>query len=250
MVAGARSPRGRNAVRFTALCVLAACHALPPPPVVAFHGDTAAAPADTTTAMLVVGVAGQVLGGGGVGVAVRVERQQTDRTTVGLELTGGKGSGDGVGKHWLAALRAYGRGTPRTRDWVALTYGLGLSVMDVGLVTFTAHAGGAVSYPNDYVAPFLGAGLALALPIVKGEPWGDRKISAPCFGCSEPHSMEPPEPPDPVKADLYIYGDAGAAFMIGDKNRLSIDAALVVPTQNKEGLLSLSLADGQRFVPD
>ena len=228
--------------------VLAGCKPLPPAPFVAFHGDTAASPRGTTTAMLVVGVAGELLGGGGVGTALRVEHQETTRTTLGLELVAGRGDSDD--HNLLFALRGYGRGTPRSHDTVALTYGLGISYLDVGLVTLTLHGGGAVSYPTTHASPFLGFGLATAIPLRRGGRFGDNKIQAPCFACSEPQEPMPPEPPDPVRADLFVYVDAGGVAILGASgNRISLDAGLAIPVRADEGLLSLSLADTQRFEP-
>lgn len=216
---------------------------MPPPPVVAFHGDTAAAPVDTTTVMLVVGIASQVFAGS-IGVALRAERQVTTRTTAGLELTGGYGESDvPEGKRWLVGLRGYGRGTPRSRDWVAVTYGAGVSVMDVGLVTVTAHGGAAVSYPNEYAAPFLGTGLALAIPLHQSEGFGVASVYAPGVN----HS---PSEPEKVGRTLYWYVDGGFVGLFGDSgNRLSLDVGLIVSLFSDHGLYSISLADAQRFDP-
>jgi hypothetical protein len=220
--------------------VLAGCRALPPPPVVAFHGETAAAPRGSTTAMIVIGVAGQILGGDGYGLALRVEHQETTRTALGIELTGGRGlEGQRVGmrgeergprpRHWLVAVRGYGRGTPRDERFVALTYGAGVSVMDMGLVTLTAHGGGALGYANEHASPFLGFGAAAALPLRRGRPWGTGEKTA--------------EP------ELYLYVDLGAAIALGDTNRLSLDLGVIGALGAGEVLVGLSLADGQRFDP-
>ena len=66
-----------------AALVVAACKPLPPAPMVALHDSTAAAPVDTTTALVVVGLAGEVFGGDGLGVGFRLERQVTARTALG-----------------------------------------------------------------------------------------------------------------------------------------------------------------------
>lgn len=232
---------------------LAACKPLPPPPVVAFHGVTEAGARGTTTAMLIVGIAGQVLGGGGAGVALRLEHQRTDRTAVGVELTGGSGSDDDRSRYWLGAVRGYGRTQLPTR-FVAATYGLGLSVMDVGLVTLTVHGGGATSYPNQYLSPFLGAGFAAAVPLRRGRPWGKAAEDYDfCFSCSEPQpkrSSIGESSAEPVRADLFYYVDLGAASSFGGTaNQLSLDVAAMVPLRADEGILSLSIADAQRFTP-
>ena len=229
-----------------AVTAAVACRPMAPPPAVAFHGDTAAAPVDTTTVMLVLGMVTQGLTGG-VGVALRAERQVTTRTTAGLELTGGYGESDvPEGKRWLVGLRGYGRGTPRSRDWVAVTYGAGISVMDVGLVTVTAHAGGAVSYPNDYAAPFLGAGLALAIPLHQSERYGASPASMP----SMHGGQMPPTEPEAVGRALYWYLDGGFVALLGDTgNRLSLDVGVLSSLFSDHGLYSLSIAEAQRFDP-
>jgi hypothetical protein len=220
--------------------VLAGCRALPPPPVVAFHGETAAAPRGSTTAMIVVGVAGQILGGDGYGLALRVEHQETARTALGIELTGGRGQEGGSvrvrgeareapPRHWLVAVRGYGRGTPRDERFVALTYGAGLSVMDMGLVTLTAHGGGAFGYANEHASPYLGLGAAVALPLRRGRPWGSSEQTA--------------------GPELYLYFDLGAAIALGDTNRLSLDLGMLGALDSGEVLIGLSLADGQRAGP-
>lgn len=235
------------------LVVVVACKPLPPPPVVAFHGDTEAGVRGTVTAMLIVGAAGQILGGGGAGVALRLEHQQTDRTTLGLELTGGSGSVDDRERRWLGAVRGYGRTQLPTRV-VAATYGLGLSVMDVGLVTLSAHGGAVTSYPNDYLAPFFGAGFATAIPLRRGRPWGKTAEDYDfCFHCSEPPPKRTPlrsSSATPVRADLFLYLDIGAATRFGGTdNQLSFDITGMIPWRADEGVVAFSMADAQRFVP-
>ncbi len=227
------------------LLALAGCTAIAPPPMVAFHGDTTAAPVDTTVAMLVVGVAGELLGPDGWGVAVRVERQQTARTTVGGELTGGRGPHGEDGRRWLLALRGYGRVTPGAADYVAATYGLGVSVMDVGLITLTGHAGGAVSYPNDYVAPFLQLSAAFALPLRRGRRWGDKIFGGMCLACED--SSPTVDEPAPVRAELYVIADGGAVGLLGDTgNRISIDLGYALALRADEVVIAASIADAQR----
>lgn len=238
-------------MRTLVVLALAACKPLPPPPVIAFHGDTEAGVRGAVTAMVIVGVAGQILGGGGAGLALRLEHQQTDRTALGVELTGGSGSDDDRSRYWLGAVRGYGRTQLPTR-YVAATYGLGLSVMDVGLVTLTLHGGGATSYPNQYASPLLGAGFAAALPLRRGRAWGKAAEDFDfCFSCSEPQ----PKPlhrssssGEPVRADVFYYVDLGVATSFGGTaNQLSLDIAAMVPLRADEGVLSLSIADAQRF---
>lgn len=232
--------------------VVVACKPLPPPPVVAFHGDTEAGVRGTVTAMLIVGAAGQILGGGGAGVALRLEHQQTDRTTLGIELTGGSGSEDDSERVWLGAVRGYGRTQLPTR-FVAATYGLGLSVMDVGLVTLSAHGGAMTSYPNDYLAPFFGAGFATAIPLRRGRPWGKAAEDHDfCFHCAEPPKRSPLRTSSaaPVRADVFLYLDVGAATRFGGTdNQLSFDIAGMIPWRADEGVVAFSMADAQRFVP-
>lgn len=235
-------------MKWLALVALGACKPLTPPPAAMMHADTAAAPVDTTTVMLVIGNAG-ALWGGGIGAAVRVERQVTTRTSIGGEFVGGWGS-DGTedGKRWLVGMRGFGRGTPRTHDWVAVTYGAGLSLMDVGMLSFTLHGGGAVSYPNDYVAPVLQTGLALAVPLRKGRGFGGTQGLDLCLACTEPRTPTPPSEPAPsVHTELYWFADAGAVGLIGDTgNRVSLDVGFAQPLTNSEGVYAISVADSQR----
>ena len=219
--------------------------------MVAFHGDTASVERDTTTAMLVIGFAGPLLGGGGFGVAVRVERQQTGRTAIGAELTAGRGSIEDGEDLWLLALRGYGRTELASSRYVAVTYGAGLSLMSVGMVTVTAHGGGAVSAPNEYVSPYLGAGLAAAIPLRRGRAFGMRPGTDPCPGCFGAPIMPThgTEPPVPVKSELYGYGDLGTATTFGGTaNQLSLDVGFAMPIiHDVPAVIPLSLADAHDF---
>lgn len=208
---------------------LAACKPMIPPPMVAFHNDTAADPKGATSAMVIIGFAGELLSSG-LGFAVRVEHQQTTRTTLGVELTAGGGEG-----HWLVAARGYGRGTPRSRDWIAITYGAGLSYMDTGLVTAGLHGGVATSYVNEYAQPFLATGFALAVPLRQPHiAWG----GIGCIGCDV--ATLPPV----LETEVYWYSDAGAAFPVGDTgHQLSLDVGVGFPLLGETGLLSLSVAE-------
>lgn len=220
-----------------ALVVVAACRPLPPAPMMARHADTAAAAEGATTATLVVGVAGELLGGDGLGLAVRVERQVTAGTAVGGELTGGWAKADADGEHprlWLIAGRGYGQAGGRERTWLAGHYGLGLARLSTGMVTATGFAGAAVSYPNDLVAPYLQAGLALVVPLAQGARFGiTRDDRGPV-----------------VVTEVYTYGDVGALGHLGDTgHRLSVDLGIAVGWRNQGSLLALSAAGGHRDEP-
>src|SRR5262245_59787581 len=160
-------------VRWTLLLAVAACQPLPPPPAIPLHAGTQADREGTTTAMLVVGCAGELLGGGGCGAGVRVERQASERTAVGLELTGGYGERaeyeDGeMFRHWLVAIRAYGRFSPAGDHSVALGYGLGFGVMATGAFIATLHAGYAFGQGDGGVEPVGGLSFAIAAPLLRG----------------------------------------------------------------------------------
>lgn len=219
------------------LIVVAACRPLPPAPMLARHADTTAAPDDALTATLVVGVAGELLGGDGLGMAVRVERQVTAGTAVGGEITGGWAKADPDGDHprmWLVAARGYGQAFGRERDWLAAHYGLGLARLSTGMVTATGFAGAAVSYPNDYVAPYLQAGLALVVPLAQGARFGITR--------DDRGSV--------VVTEVYTYGDVGALGHLGDTgHRLSADLGLAIAWRNDGSLLALSVAGGHRDEP-
>lgn len=220
-----------------ALVVIAACRPLPPAPMMARHADTAAAARDATTATLVVGVAGELLGGDGLGVAVRIERQVTAGTAVGGEVTGGWAKADPDGDHprmWLVAARGYGQATGGARDWLAAHYGLGLARLSTGMVTATGFAGAAVSYPNAYVAPYLQAGLALVVPLAQGARFG--------VGRDERGPV--------VVTEVYTYGDVGALGHLGDTGvRLSADLGIAIGWRNEGSILALSFAGGHRDEP-
>lgn len=236
-----------------AAVVAAACKPLPPAPMVALHDSTAAAPVDTTTAMLVVGVAGQVLGGDGVGVGLRLERQVTARTAVGGELVIGRQTGtrgaDDPPRLWLVAARGYGQGTPRAHDWVALTYGAGVGWLSTGMVSINAFVGGAVSYPNDYAVPYLQLGLALVAVLREGDRFGMPEVAPICWTC-EDHQRREPEPPPPVRSDVFWVVDLGVVGVVGDTgNRVSLDAGFARAVRADDALVGVSIADGQRIEP-
>ena len=154
------------------------CIAVPPPPVVTMHTDTAADPEGETTAMIVAGVVLQGLGGAGVGFALRIEHQQLARTAFGLELSGGYADTEKRMKSphqefYAFAFRGYGRSQLGAHDWTCANYGLGLSVLTTGMVAVNGHAGLAVSYPNNNVTPLLHIGISHAQPLRAGSDFGD-----------------------------------------------------------------------------
>lgn len=218
------------------MCVVAVlaggCAAVPPPPIMPMHQGTEAEPRDQTSAMLVIGVvtAGKSIlsGASGVGLAVRVEHQAYDDTALGVQLGGGRGWHGDYG-YTLIALEGYGR-TSLT-DWSAATYGAGLSWFSTGLWTLSAHAGGAVSAPNDYVVPALQLGLAGVVPVVHGAAFGNRGDT----------SVRHPEVPT---SELFVTADASAIVPI-ERNRASLDVGLAWALTNEQTILQLSAADAQ-----
>lgn len=214
------------------------------------HVTTAPGTRGDTTVMLVVGVAGQALGGGGVGFAVRAEHQETDHTTLGVELGAGRGDKAQIGErtlhHYLVAVRGYGRWASPDHDWVDATYGLGFSVMRTGLVTATVHAGGGVAYPNRYLAPTLHAGLALALPLVDGTPYGDAMVVP---GLGAEHPAIPAAPPSLATPGtrLFLYADGGVVVPI-ERATISPELGFAAPLNGDSGagIVGLSLASGVR----
>lgn len=221
------------------LCAVG-CKVVPPPPMIPMHGTTAADPKGETSVLVIAGFVSQALGGSGIGLAVRVQHQRTERTALGVELTAGRGDADDT-RLWLVALRGYGRGTPRTHDWVAITYGAGISVLNTGMTTLTAHGGTAVAWINDYWQPYFHAGLALAVPVIQGDSFGDMDrdsfdIDGPERGAAETSGVRPM---------LYLTLDPGFAVPIGDTGHtLSIDLAVATGIRKGSGgVFSLSIAD-------
>lgn len=214
------------------LAALLACQAVPPPPLVPLHASTEPAARGSTAAMIVVGSAGQLLGGGGLGVAVRLEHQAADRTAIGVELAGGVPRGVEAElldrPPWFAALRGYGRSSGP--DWAAATWGAGLSVVGTGLVTLGVHGGGALAAVNDYAVPTLQLSFALATPLARGRPFGERRAVP--------------------STQLWIVGDVGLLVPIGDTgNQASVDLGLArtLGAEDANVMGALSIADGQRF---
>lgn len=236
--------------------LLAGCYVVPPPPVLPLHATTAPDVRGTTTAMVVVGTAGQLLfGGEGWGIALRVEHQETTRTAVGLELSGGRGnqgtfSDRTIFRHWLVAVRGYGRhsSSDAADAPFALVFGAGLSVTATGLVTGTLDAGGAASYVNDHAEPVVMLAAALAAPLRRGRAFADRPVEV---------WIGPPEPGidgasrrtryRTPRTELYLAGGLGLVVPVGDTgNRLSLDVSLGLALRDHTGIGSLSLADAQR----
>lgn len=212
---------------------ICACKPISPPPMIAMHADTSAAPRESTTVMVILGTAGTVLGGGGWGFALRGEYQATNRTATGVELTAGFGEEAHTTKestdeheHKLFAVRGYGRFTPRTHDWFATTYSVGLTALDTGLLTLTGHGGTAVSYVNDSASPLLHVGFAASIPLREGRGFGDKKTI--------------PE------AEAFLFVDAGVVGK-SDGGRLTLDAGFAGALNSGEIVIGASLGAGAQF---
>ncbi len=149
------------------------------------------------------------------------------------------------------ALRSYGRFMPRSHDWTALTYGAGATVLTTGMVSLTAQTGVAVSYPNEYLVPYLHVGLAGALPIRAGEPFGDMnddsaesEANTGIFAHGLEHMATPSGRPRGVRPNIYLFGDVGLIVPLGDTgHELSLDLGAVTGLLGKGGLVGLSIAD-------
>ena len=209
-----------------------------------FHTTTAADPEGETSALVVIGGAVEGLGGAGIGAALRIQHQYTDRTALGFELGVAYGDADDK-KLTMIALRGYGRTT--LRDWTCLTYGAGLTALTTGMVTLGAHAGGAVSYPNDHFVPYTQVGLALAVPIAEGEAFGDMDNEVdpgppPQYGVELPPHIYTRR--RGVRTNLYLTVDPGFVVPIGDSGHaLSLDVGIAYGLRRETGFLSASLAD-------
>lgn len=225
------------------LCAVG-CKVIPPPPMIPLHGTTAADAKGETSVLVIAGFVSQALGGGGIGLAVRVQHQHTDRTALGLELTAGRGDADDT-RLWLVALRGYGRGTPRSRDWVAITYGAGVSVLNTGMTTLSAHGGAAVAWINDYWQPYFHAGVALAVPVTQGDSFGDMDRETADLNGFDRGAMLAPAETSGVRPKLYLTLDPGFAVPIGDTGHtLSLDLVIASGVRRDSGgLFSLSVAD-------
>lgn len=223
--------------RVLVLVALASCSAVSPPPLVPMHGGTAPHGEDEVTITLVVGVAGELLGGDGVGVALRGERQLTDGGSIGVQLGGGRGKeGEAIEehgrapRHWLVEVRGYGKLTSPDHDWVAGLASVGLTTMDTGLIATTLAIGGAVSYPNRYAVPALGLFAAVSHPWRRGAGLGR----------------------DGARPDTtwWLGGSVGLAVPIGDTGNVpsaELGAVWGTSAADDSGQLSLSIADGHTF---
>ncbi len=222
-----------------------ACQVISPPPTLALHASTEPAPIDSTSAMLIVGGMGQLLGGDGWGLALRVEHQTSDALTLGVDLTGGVGHEDnhrdeqtGRPKHWLLSLRSYGRYATHAHEWVAGTGGLAVSVMDTGLIAVAPHLGVAVAYPNDYAVPTFQLSGAVSVPLRRGAAFSDMDIG----DDGQEHGKRP-------GTNWYWLTDIGVLFPIGDTNNaLSLNLGAAAGYGAEKGfIVAPSIADQQRW---
>lgn len=214
---------------------IAACTPVSPPPLIPMHAGTAPQAEDATTVTVVVGVAGEVLGGGGWGVALRGERQVDDGTALGAQLAIARGDeGDAAvghaARHWLVEVRGYGRLADVERDWLAGLASIGVTTMDTGLVATTLALGGEVSYPNAYAVPALGVFAAVSHPWRRGRGFG------------ADHDKH-------VATTWWLGGGAGLLAPIGDSgNAASIELGVAAAFgQDGGGQVSASIADSHTF---
>lgn len=217
--------------------LLAACHPVSPPPLIPMHAGTAPRAVDTTTVTVVVGVAGELFGGEGWGVAVRAERQVGEATAAGLQLGGGRGK-EGEGKdgeplrHWLVEVRGYGRLGSVERDWLGGLASFGVTTMDTGLVATTLALGASVSYPNEYAVPALGVFGAVSVPWRRGSGFG-------------------PDGDKHTGTTWWLGASGGLVVPLGDTaNAVSADLGVALGFGPDESMqLSLSLADSHSVAP-
>ena len=229
------------------------CRAMPPAPNVSAPADPTAPARDTTTLTVVAGLVG-ASEGTGMGFAFRFERQVTEDTTVGIELTAGRGTertrpDEPVTsdlEHDLFAVRGYGR-YELVDGYVAATYGAGLSYFDTGMVTATVHGGVILGVTNDYVTPVLPLGLAIAVPVRTGRRFG-------LYDQTDPADRSPigkwdrsPRFPQSEVYPLLGLGLIGNVASTG--NYLSIDVALALGLRSADGIATITVSDTQRFEP-
>lgn len=224
-----------------AVVALAGCRPLPPAPLVAMHDDTAGARVGTTTGMLIVGMAGD-LGGGGWGTAFRVTQQVTRDTALGGEVMVGRGD-DGERRDIdVIAARGLGQSVPADHRWVAATYGVGLAWTSTGALALSGFAGGAISYPNDYFSPYLQVGLAPVWLARRGVAYGETRCRR--ADCADPGVAVAP------RSALYLLLDGGMVGHLGTRgNRLGVALGLAYALGRDQGFVALSVADSQRFAP-
>ena len=219
------------------------------------HAPTEPDEQGAITAIVAIGRVEQIMGGDGWGIALRIERQQTNRTSIGGELTGGRGSegqyeGGRIFRQSLIALRGYGRTSPSNTDAIAFSYGAGLSWMRTGAITATLQTSFIASYPNTHLVPLGALSLALAVPIVHGRAFGEKPLTL-NFGEPEP-TRDPFAPPPKIygvpQIDLYVGLDLGLLTPFGATgNMFVVDAGGAVPLRTRQLLLSATAADSQRF---
>ncbi len=251
------TPHSLASVAVLVAVTMAACRPVPPPPLVPLLAGTEPERRDAVAAMLILGVvhAGDSLfsGAGGLGLAVRVEHQRTDHTAIGLQLGGGRGEEGGSGEHppprrTLIAFEAFGRSN--LADWTAVTYGAGLSWFSTGLVSLGAHAGLAVSLPNDIAVPYAQLGVAGVVPIVPGDPFGrvDNPGGGPCLGCMHRGNAAPLTTTGPrPAAELFGLASIGVVVGVTDRNARSLDLGLAHAPGQTIG--ALSIAGARRYDP-
>lgn len=207
--------------------------------------------------MIVVGTAGQLLfGGSGWGIALRVEHQETSRTALGLELSGGRGdqaynTDRSLFRHWLVGLRGYGRRSSSSASDapLAIVYGAGVSLTSTGLVTGTLDGGVAASYVNDHAVPVGMVGMALAVPLRRGRPYAAPPFEV-ALGPPEPGITRPRTEYKTPRTELYLALGLGLVVPVGDtRNQLSLDLSLGRALRDGSGLGSLSIADAQHVEP-
>jgi len=244
-----------GSVGLLAFAVLGGCRGLPLPPFVAPLGGTAADDKGATTGMLVLGMAG-ALGGGGVGVALRLEQQRTDHTTYGVELTGGRGDryeneGGETFRQFMIGARAYGRTQLDATQNVAITYGAGLSLTATGTLTATLHGGSQAAFTNDHLVPYVALSGALAVPLLRGRASYDRPLAFPIMELPRPRPLlAPPEDPRlPLRPrwDFFVIANGGFVVPLGDTgNRIAADLGGALSLRKPDVLVSLGVADAQR----
>ncbi|HEY4178678.1 MAG TPA: hypothetical protein VGM90_17650 [Kofleriaceae bacterium] len=220
-----------KSVASTAL-LLAACRPLPPVPTLPVHASTEGPGEGATTALIVVGWAGTPLGGGGFGGALRVEHQYTDATTLGVELTGGRGDDRIKNAHeeyfrqWLLGVRGYGRSQIGGSRYANYTYGAGLAIMGSGAFVAQLHGGGLFGVPNEHAEPLLQLSLAASLPILAGMEYGDAGRAS-----------------TSMPSVLYFVIDGGALFHPSDSDGISLDVGGAVPIHGDDALMGVTAAD-------
>lgn len=221
--------------------------------MMALHDDTAPAPVDATTTTVVIGIADQILGGGGWGLAVRVERQVRGHTAVGGEVTAGSGDrpGDDPGRIALVAVRGYGQSASPAHDFAAVTYGVGGGWMSTGMLTLNAFAAAAVSWPNGYANPYLQVGVAPVWVVRAGERFGDGQVHAYlCLACEGRSPAPTRDEPPLVRSDVFWFADVGLVGVLGDDGaRVSADLGAASAMRVGDGVLVMSAAAAYRVAP-